>query len=414
MEIAFIHPSSPQSKGSGATHSATQIVEGLCTRGHDITVYCTDTEPVGTKFEYDIEQLDLSNGRFSNFPEQLNAAINQKRMEFGQYDLVHSYLMRSIPSMGKIGATTSASTMVTLNAYGGICPRNDLLFMNDTDCDRAGIGRCVTCTAHESLTRSKYEGKGVIETSVRAAYRFQDRIRNYRKVREGRRRVDHISHFHALSNHVKQKYRSFGFPEDQMSVIPNMVDQTFCMDHRSDFTEPYKLLYVGALRHRKGADQLVEFLEQYNTQFDPPVELTVVGAGVAKTHLKRAAASHGVENNIRIEGHVPYEKLPALYAEHDLFVYLGRWDEPFGRVFLEALCTGTPVFATNVGAVAEIVGEAGYVTDKTDIRELAEELRLVLNSQTLGQMSDRTTENLFPYEPNQVIDQFDCLYRTLV
>jgi hypothetical protein len=40
MRIAFIHLSAPSAEGTGATHSATQIVYGLADLGHEVDAYC--------------------------------------------------------------------------------------------------------------------------------------------------------------------------------------------------------------------------------------------------------------------------------------------------------------------------------------------------------------------------------------
>ena len=84
--------------------------------------------------------------------------------------------------------------------------------------------------------------------------------------------------------------------------------------------------------------------------------------------------------------YIDNERLPEVYATHDLFVYPGKWDEPFGRVFLEALASGLPVVSSDVGNVWEIIGEGGAVIEGTvdsfvdTIRELAEERHLELLS----------------------------------
>jgi hypothetical protein len=49
MQIAFIHPRFPSAEGTGATHSATQIVTGLADAGHDITVYCLEEPDKGAE-----------------------------------------------------------------------------------------------------------------------------------------------------------------------------------------------------------------------------------------------------------------------------------------------------------------------------------------------------------------------------
>ncbi|KMT45741.1 hypothetical protein EL22_27840 [Halostagnicola sp. A56] len=120
MRIAFIHPHYPTAEGTGATYSATQIVSGLAKAGHEVCVYCTETPDEDLQLP-DIECRYLTGT--SSHPHTDTKLINEIRSrleEFGEYDVVHSYLMALIPALAEIGQRTDAATVVTLNAYQGV------------------------------------------------------------------------------------------------------------------------------------------------------------------------------------------------------------------------------------------------------------------------------------------------------
>src|SRR5260370_31839850 len=77
--------------------------------------------------------------------------------------------------------------------------------------------------------------------------------------------------------------------------------------------------------------------------------------------------------------------LPALYqmAQAVLFPSL---DEGFGLPLLEAFAAGTPVVASNAGAIPEVAGDAALLSAPEDIEALADNLLRVL---TDGQLRER-------------------------
>jgi glycosyltransferase involved in cell wall biosynthesis len=70
----------------------------------------------------------------------------------------------------------------------------------------------------------------------------------------------------------------------------------------------------------------------------------------------------GLDDHVYFVGDVPDRDLPSLYAASALYV-LPSLHEGFGIPCLEAMACGTPVIATRVGALPEIVGDAGWVVD---------------------------------------------------
>jgi glycosyltransferase involved in cell wall biosynthesis len=330
---------------------------------------------------------------------QLDRALRDRMGEFDEYDLIHSYLSPSIPALAEIGSRTSTATIVTLNAYRGICPKNDLRYMDREPCTSNGVAKCTACSLSTSGGHDEYSG----------AYRAASRLGYLKLVRESERSADRIDGYHALSPHVKTTYADFGFPRDRIRVIPNMLDETFRRDHESDFDEPYELLYVGSLDEHKGVDKLLPILARLHRRSSHEFRLTVVGDGGLRSALEEQARAHGLHSVVSFTGRLPNEELPNVYASHDMFLYPGRWDEPFGRVFLESLAAGTPVIASDVGSVGDIIGNGGRTTDGT-ARDFARSVLGVVDNNELRILSDNAKRRVGEYRAETVVPQFVELY----
>jgi len=136
---------------------------------------------------------------------------------------------------------------------------------------------------------------------------------------------------------------------------------------------------VGQICARKGLLELVDALGRIRNEA-PHMHLAIVGKvvfpheGVYLEALRAAVVKSGLGDRVHFTGALS-DPSPALQAA-DLLV-LNSHDEPFGLVLIEAMSSGTPVVATRVGGVPEIVTdeENGWLIDKGDTAALA--LRLL-------------------------------------
>jgi glycosyltransferase involved in cell wall biosynthesis len=85
------------------------------------------------------------------------------------------------------------------------------------------------------------------------------------------------------------------------------------------------------------------------------VRAAIAGEGSEREPLERAVRAAGLAGEVRLLGRVPDEKLPALYRAASAFVLPTRSLEGFGLATVEALASGLPVVATDVGATAELL-----------------------------------------------------------
>lgn len=109
------------------------------------------------------------------------------------------------------------------------------------------------------------------------------------------------------------------------------------------------LLYLGRLAEQKSVQLLLNTMRSLESD----ATLVVSGEGHMKGALEKFAAEIGVSNKVIFTGRIPEEHLGDYFSSADVFVSPSR-NEPFGLTITEALSCGTPVVATENGAL-EIV-----------------------------------------------------------
>lgn len=402
MNIAFIHPRFPSAEGTGATHSATQIVYGLADRGHDVDVYCLQ-KPQQDEMRPNIELIHLSGD--SNHPHtntRLNRELSSRITDFRGYDIVHSYLMSLIPSIGKMGKELDVSTVVTLNAYGGVCAKNDLLYLDEEQCEEKSIAKCMNCIARTGLSNNEH---GYL-------YETTSQMLSLRLINKGEDNLEFIDGFRAPSGHVRENYSMFGFSEEKINVIPHPLNDAFLVDHKSDFNEPINILYVGSLEKHKGVDKLAPVINGLR-QRDLEAQLTVVGTGELQSKMEQQIAEFDIEDSVNFAGFVPNEQLPGLYANHDLFIHPGIWEEPLARVYIEALATGTPIVTRQYGSIDTIIGDGGVTTDGS-VEHFVQSIANLIRENRLPVLSEGAKSHVSRYDQDQIVFKVEEMYNSLL
>lgn len=164
------------------------------------------------------------------------------------------------------------------------------------------------------------------------------------------------------------------------------------------------LLFVGRLASNKGLPRLVEAFAPL-ARADPNAYLVLVGAdgGVGPAVDARARAL-GLGPRVRRLGYMGDEALLAAAYREARATVLPSDYEAFGLVLLESLAQGTPVVASRVGGIPEIVedGRSGLLVPPGDGPGLASALGRIWNDPTLarslGEYGRRTVVPRFTWE----------------
>jgi glycosyltransferase involved in cell wall biosynthesis len=131
------------------------------------------------------------------------------------------------------------------------------------------------------------------------------------------------------------------------------IDRTVAR-RKLDLPERPTIVTVRRLVHRMGIDMLIEALSRVPAGDRP--HLAIAGIGPDREALAARASELGLEQDVSFLGRVPDDDLPVLYAAADLSVVPSRALEGFGYVVLESYAAGTPVLATRVGGLVDVVG----------------------------------------------------------
>jgi teichuronic acid biosynthesis glycosyltransferase TuaC len=140
------------------------------------------------------------------------------------------------------------------------------------------------------------------------------------------------------------------------------------------------LLTVGNVLESKGQAIVVEAMVTL-----PQANLLIVGSGPDEGRVRDIAKKLGLQDRVRFVGPVSHASLPDYYNAADVMV-LATAREGWPNVVLEALACGTPVVATNVGGVPEIITDnvAGRLLSERSPKSVAE-----MVSELLARRPDR-------------------------
>lgn len=138
------------------------------------------------------------------------------------------------------------------------------------------------------------------------------------------------------------------------------------------------ITFQGRLVTTKGVGVLFEaarILSAQNRSF----ELLVIGDGPERTALERLSQQPELAGRVRFTGKLTGAQLDAAVAQSSVVVVPSLGGEVFGLVVAENMARGLPVITSDLGAFAEVVGDAGLTFRTGDAAELARALAGVLD-----------------------------------
>lgn len=203
-------------------------------------------------------------------------------------------------------------------------------------------------------------------------------------------------------------------PGARVEVVGNVVDTGIF--HPAEHSLPAsgssaRLLTVAALTEKKGHRFLLEAIASLRPR--RPLELALVGDGELREALAAEARRLGVEDVIEFHGERPKEQVAEEMRSADLFV-LPSLFENLPCVLIEAMASGLPSVATDVGGVAELLGPSGLLCPAGDSRELAQAIDLALDALGTADPGSlaREAEERFGYR--QFVRRWTLLYEELL
>jgi glycosyltransferase involved in cell wall biosynthesis len=150
------------------------------------------------------------------------------------------------------------------------------------------------------------------------------------------------------------------------------------------------LLYAGSIRPQKNIPRLIEAfavarstLEKHRGYKD--LRLIIIGDEISRhPDVRRAVIMSRLEHCVRFLGFIPFDTLRVFHELATAFVFPSLY-EGFGLPPLEAMASGTPVIASAVSSLPEVVGGAAMLVNPENVFDIARGISEVLLNDVLRQ-----------------------------
>lgn len=218
-----------------------------------------------------------------------------------------------------------------------------------------------------------------------------------------------LKHVVGISQYILDSHLNRGFFKNAtLKVIHNsyVPDLSTTIPKCPSAPCQLKIGYLGRLSEAKGVEYLIR--EFISAQMGPNVSLLIAGEGHSGylDHLRTVAADYSVS----FLGQVA----PAQFFDQiDLLVVPSLWNEPLGRVAIEAMAHGVPTIAARRGGLVEIIKEnnSGWLFEPTIVGDLKR--LLVEISATPGLVNDMAVDcrkSATEFLPAQIANSYVSVY----
>jgi glycosyltransferase involved in cell wall biosynthesis len=153
-----------------------------------------------------------------------------------------------------------------------------------------------------------------------------------------------VTRFIALTEFARQKYVQGGIDEGRIDVKPNFLDP----DPGPGPGGGEYCLFVGRLTVEKGVETLLQAWDE----LDEAIQLRIVGDGPMAPLVEQVAKTNPNVQWLGVQG---LDEVLNLMKHADLLVFPSQWYEGMPRTIIESLAVGTPVLASDIGGLPEMV-----------------------------------------------------------
>lgn len=199
----------------------------------------------------------------------------------------------------------------------------------------------------------------------------------------------------AISVYLGDWAKDMGFG-GQIEIIPNAVDtKKFSKEYSQDELNELKLklnkkendiflITTSRLVKKNAIDDVIKSLKYLNTN----VKFIILGSGPDLISLKNLVELEDVSNRVMFVGQTEHDEIPKYLKVSDIFIRPSL-SEGFGNSFIEAMASGIPVIATQVGGIKDFIFSpqknsnkkpTGIFVNITDPRDIAEKVQFLLDN----------------------------------
>ncbi len=289
----------------------------------------------------------------------------------------------------------------TLNDYWLICQQGQFLKRGSGVCKNHVYSECANCLLYllsikkgvmgayqflreimpnfllQFIKKSYfYYAKATYLSQNEAINQIESRIRHIKQI------CEKVDLFIAPSEFLKNKFLAYGLPPGKIISSRYGLNKKPFTGFKKIKAEKLRLGYIGTLLPAKGAHILIK---AFNKIRNHNAELRIYGSPVSykgfeyyPRYIRRLARN----KNIRFMGGFDHKDISKVFSEIDVLIFPSIWEENCPLTILEGLSTGTPVIASEIGGIPELIIDNvnGMLFKAGDTDELKEKIQYVIDS----------------------------------
>jgi len=385
MKILHMNPAFyPAFAYGGTVNVSYNLCKELVKRGHDVTVYTSDTIDEHKRHlqRYSIQEgikihyfKNLSNSlawrRFFFYPGLIIALKNNIQ----RFDVIHLHDLRNFQNIVAVYYAKKFGKPYVLQAHGAL-PH----------------------LSHRGMMKEVF-----------------DRL-------FGKNILDNLSKALALNQTEYEQYVSMGVPRERIVIFPNGLNRSEPIPRsRGEFKkkngiDPNEriILYVGRIHKTKGLDILLRAFAIVNKTEKDTLLVLIGPDDDFKDELDRLAERLKIQDRIRFLGFVSSHDKYAAYADSEVFAtpkYSG-----FPITFLEACASGLPIVTTTAGDTLEWIHDNVGLVAENDEEQIAASLIRILSDPSLRKRYGERGKALVTDEFNwdSIVERLEDIYSDVI
>jgi glycosyltransferase involved in cell wall biosynthesis len=370
MKILVCHNYYRSSAPSGEDAVANNEVKLLKEHGHEVITY--------NKFNDDLDDSSLinkliiaKNTIWSNSTyKELTDFLAVHKPDITHF---HNTFPQISPSAYSACKNHGVPVIQTIHNYRFICP-GALLQRKNVPCED-----CVGNNFFPALRHRCYRNSLSATGTLVAMISFNRLVGSYH---------NNIDRYIALTEFAASRLIAGGLPKEKIVTKPNYLPEPPIVGSGGT----YYAVYVGRLSEEKGLRTLLDAFDRVRS-----LQLKVLGDGPLRAELEATAKSKNL--NIEFMGFQDKDVILSTIRNALVQIVPSEWYEGFPMVILEAFACGTPVIASRIGSLTEVIksGITGYHFTAGNSKELAScinNIATIANSQPNQYHQIRTNSRL--------------------
>lgn len=381
--VLIVTPHYPPARLGGTELRARKLANWLHNQGATVEVITVEELLVG-KFEQCVAQsehfegvlihrlrLTYPRGRipfrhsYDNPAIQAYIAGTAQRLRPDLIHLISGYLVTAAAL--DVGADLNIPTIITITDYWFVCPRINLIRSNGQPCSGPHSALdCARCLMGESrryrLPEHYLPGvanrvwKFIERSAVRKLRipRYEDIVHREQKLIASLNQAAAIT---LPTNSLRDRLVRAGvadrFHLSRHGIIPEALG--IDPDNLTSSSPFFRFGFMGQVLLNKGVDLLAQAFQQLQRKY-PAISLSIWGSlNSQPKYVEKVREILKDTPNVHLGGRYEPTQIGKLLREIDVLVVPSRWPEIGPFVILEAFATKTPVVATRIGNMMELV-----------------------------------------------------------